>query len=136
VPSSATRHIASPKQPPQWTAADIRRVYNPAYNQLPFVRPVLNGNILEKPASFWNDVPSGDDHADYKRGKQHAHDAINDLAEDECSGWPLERTFIAIIQEAVARKSKGGKHSRSLTPAVDGFLHNLSKLIRDAAVQS
>jgi hypothetical protein len=118
----------------QWTIADIRRAFHPTYNQLPFITKHDGASDCATPASFWNDVPSGNSHADFRRGKQFANQVINAIASDKCGSRPLERTFEAIIKDAVIRKSKGGKYSRTLTPAVDAFLWELAKAIQTRAI--
>jgi hypothetical protein len=61
---------------------------------------------------YWNDTPSGNGHADFADG---------------CGPHYLQCIIEAMIHDAVVRRAKGGKRSRRLPPAVDGFLFELSQ---------
>ena len=76
--------------------------------------------------NYWNDVPTGNGRNDFRRGKQYAALTIKAMIADGCASWYLEKIIHAIVVDAVARRAKGGKHSRTLPPAVDGFIHELS----------
>jgi len=134
----ARRKAAAPEQPkaPEWTLAQARRFYAPAFKSLPFIQRKSETSICERPITFWNDVPGFDHKTDFKRGRLFAEMTIEAIAADNCGSGPLEATFEAIIKDAVARKAKGGKHARTLPPAVDGFLWELSKFIAKAASRS
>lgn len=114
----------------------IRRTYAPAFKSLPFVQRKNEASICDRPITFWNDTPGFDHKTDFKRGRIYAEMTIEALADDNCGSCPLEQTFEAIIKDAVARKIKGGKHARTLPPAVDGFLWVLSRFIAKAASSS
>jgi hypothetical protein len=131
----ARRKGAASEQPiaPKWTIAKLRQVYAPAFKSLPFIQRKNETSIFEKPITFWNDAPGFDHKTDFKRGRLFAEMTIEAIAADNCGSGPLEATFAAIIKDAVARKAKGGKHTRTLPPAVDGFLWELSKFIAKAA---
>jgi hypothetical protein len=119
--------------PRPWTIADIRRIYAPTFKSLPYVQRDEGASLCDHPATFWNDTPGFDHKADHKRGRVYAAMTIEAVAADNCDSRPLEQVFEAIIMDAVARKIKGGKHARTLPPAVDGFLWELSKFIAKAA---
>jgi hypothetical protein len=106
-----------PKQP--------RRVVGPTLARLPFVTPKV-GRSRAGAKRYWNDEPTGNGREDFKRGKKHAALAIEAMTTDGCA-WYLEKIIEAIVIDAVSRKSKGGRHSRTLPPAVDGFIHELSR---------
>lgn len=118
---------------PPWTRAQIRRDYAPAFKSLPFIQRKDGASICNHPLSFWNDTPGFDHKGDCKRGRVYAAMTIEAIAADNCGGGPLEQVFEAIIMDAVARRIKGGKHARTIPPAVDGFLWELSKFIAEAA---
>lgn len=125
----ADRLTAQSEHRKEWTIADVRRIHAPAFTALPFVTRKEVSDKLSQAISFWNDIPSGDGMSDYKRGRIFAGMVVDAIATDQCGSRPLERAFEAIILDAVARRVKGGKHSRTLPPAVDGFLLELSKVI-------
>jgi hypothetical protein len=132
---AAHRNVTS-KDPPKahnWTLAELRRHFAPAFKSLPFVQRKDEATVLGRPITFWNDTPGFDHKADCRRGRLYAEMMIDAIAADKCGSRPLEETFEAIIKDAVARKAKGGKHARTLPPAVDGFLWELSKFIANAA---
>jgi hypothetical protein len=132
----ATRRKIDPQAPPEapeLTIAELRRIYAPAFKSLPFVQRKNGTTAVDKPITFWNDTPGFDHKTDCKRGRLYAQMVIEAIAADNCGSRPLERTFEAIIKDAVAREAKGGKHARTSPPAVDGFLWELSKFIARAA---
>ncbi|MDQ6734646.1 MAG: hypothetical protein M3Z35_11145 [Nitrospirota bacterium] len=109
--------------------ADVRRVFAPSIKALPFVARRDGARVTEPPLSWWKDTPGADHHSDCKRGRSYALLVIDALAADRCGSPPLENIFAAIIEDAVRRRLKGGKHARTLPPAVDGFLWELSRFI-------
>jgi hypothetical protein len=48
------------------------------------------------------------------------------ITADGCA-WYLERILDGIVRDVASRKAKGGKYSRTLPPAVIGFIHELSR---------
>jgi hypothetical protein len=117
----------------EWSLAELRRIYAPAFKSLPFVQRKEGASFGDHPLTFWNDTPGFDHKTDYRRGCLYAEMMIEAIAADNCTSRPLEGTFEAIIKDAMARKIRGGKHARTLPPAVDGFLWELSKFIAKAA---
>jgi len=135
----ATRRNIDPQAPPkvpEWTIAELRRIYAPAFLSLPFIQRDERASLCARPITFWNDTPGFDHKMDSRRGRLYAELAIEAIAADDCGPRPLERVFEAIIKDAVVRKAKGGKHARTLPPAVDGFLWELSKFIARAAART
>jgi hypothetical protein len=108
-----------------WRSEKIRRTLGPSVKRLPFVT-IKRGSPCADAASYWNDVPTGDGREDFRRGKKYAALAIEAVTADGCASWYLEKIIQAIVVDAVSRKARGGKHSRTLPPAVDGFIHELS----------
>jgi hypothetical protein len=106
------------------TAEKTRRRVGPSLARLPFVT-TKGGSPRADVKRYWKDVPTGNGRADFKRGKKYAALTIEAMTADGCA-WYLERIIEAIVLDAVARKAKGGRHSRALPPAVDGFIHELS----------
>jgi hypothetical protein len=111
----------------RWTPEKLRRIVGPSLKRLPFVSKKA-GSSRAGVKRYWNDAPTGDGRADFKRGKKHAALTVEAMTGDGCA-WYLERIIEAIVLDAVARKAKGGRYSRSLPPAVDGFIHELSRRI-------
>jgi hypothetical protein len=91
---------------------------------LPFIR--LKGGDGTR-TSFWKDVPTGKGRDDFKRGQKYAALTIAAIAADKCASWDLEKIIEAIVSDAASRRAKGGIYSRTLSPAVDGFIHELSR---------
>jgi hypothetical protein len=92
-----------------WTPEKVRKVFGPSIKQLPFVT-MTDGSPCANAASYWNDVPTNDSRADFKRGKEYGALTIEALAFDRCGPRYLEHIIEAIICDAVARKAKGGKY--------------------------
>jgi hypothetical protein len=107
------------------TAEKLRRPRQPSLERLPFVT-MKGGNPAAGATSYWNDIPTGNGRDDFKRGKKYAALAIEAMTADGCA-WYLEKIIEAMVVDAVSRRAKGGKHSRTLPPAVDGFIHELSR---------
>jgi hypothetical protein len=107
------------------TPQKIRRKLGPSVKRLPFVT-LAGGSPRSRVKSYWNDVPTANGRDDFKRGKKYAALAIEAMTADGCA-WYLERIMEAIVADARSRKARGGKHSRTLPPAVDGFIHELSR---------
>ena len=101
----------------------------PAYMALPFVTLKKDTDGLgawSEGESYWNDVPTDDGCADYKRGCAYAEMAIAALASDHRHARGLELTLDHIFLDAVRTREKGGKYSRSLAPAAHAFLGKLA----------
>jgi hypothetical protein len=108
---------------------------HPAFIKLPFVAPRDNGEGGSN-VNFWNVQPSGDtssdDHRDYLRGKQYADLTINAICADgtSVSGRALALIFEDIVADAISRRKKGGKGSRTNILSVEaGFISGLSEFI-------
>ena len=97
--------------------------FAPPLRTLPFIKMEGGGS----PASYWNDTPTGKGRDDFKRGRDYAALTIAAIATDSCASWDLERIIEATVIDAASRKAKGGKYSRTLPPAVYGFIHELSR---------
>ena len=125
----------------KWTAEGARAFYCPAMKGLPFVAPKeLGGNVCAGVGSYhwWSDEPTELGHGDHNRGRVYARLLIRAIEEDRplqnprasrgfSAPWFLEKIFEAMIEDAVRRRTKGGKRSRTaLTPTMDGFLRELS----------
>ena len=102
---------------------------SPADMALPFVTLKKDTDGLgawSEGESYWNDVPSDDLLADNKRGCAYAEMAIAALASDSRSARGLELTLEHMFLDAVRKREKGGKYSRSLAPAAYAFLGKLA----------
>jgi hypothetical protein len=105
--------------------AHHRRTHGPSLARLPFV--TMKGRRRRAGArSYWNDVPTGNGRDDFKRGLRYAALAVEAMTADDAP-WYLERILEAIVLDAASRKASGGKHSRTLPPAADGFIYELSR---------
>jgi hypothetical protein len=114
------------------TSGNLRRTLGPSIMRLPFV--TMNGKGPSAGAkSYWNDVPTGNGRNDFKRGKKYAALALEAMSADGCA-WYLEKIIEAIVLDAVSRRAKGGKYSRNLPPAADGFIHELSRRLCTTAI--
>jgi hypothetical protein len=129
-------HRFKPQAAAAWKEAEIRRAFNPTYNLLPFVTRSPISRACDVPLSFWNDVPTRGRKSDHARGRDYARLALAAIAADDSSSRPLEQTFRAIIKQVAAQPRRGRKRTRALPPAVDGFLWEMSNIIRDAAAVS
>jgi len=111
-----------------------RMLAAPAYMALPFVTLKKDTDGLgawSEGESYWNDVPADDCLADHKRGRAYAEMAIAALASDCCSARGLELTLEHMFLDAVRRREKGGKYSRSLAPSAHAFLFGLARHINE-----
>jgi hypothetical protein len=105
-----------------------------AYMALPFVTLKKDTDGLggySEGESYWNDVPTDNGCADYKRGCAYAEMAIAALASDCRHARGLELTLEHIFLDAVRKREKGGKYSRSLAPAATAFLCGLARHINE-----
>ncbi len=108
-----------------WRPETSPRAVAPSVRRLPFVT-LKSKHSTAGATNYWNDVPTGNGRIDFRRGKQYAALTIKAMIADGCAAWYLEKIIHAIVVDAVARRTKGGKHSRTLPPAVAGFIHELS----------
>jgi len=109
-----------------WTPERLRRMFGLSVRRLPFVTTKGN-NTSASAANFWNDAPTGNGRDDFKRGKKYAGLTIEAMTADGCASWYLEKIIQAIVDDVVSRRAAGGKYSRTLPPAVNGFIHELSR---------
>jgi hypothetical protein len=109
-----------------WKPEKPRHTLGPSLKSLPFVEMKGSGQRAS-PASFWKDIPTGKGRDDFKRGRRYAALAIAAIAADGCASWELAKIIKAIVVDAASRRAKGGKYSRTLPPAIDGFIHELSR---------
>jgi hypothetical protein len=110
---------------PAWTPEQIRRIFAPSVRALPFVS-LSDENPFGPPLSYWNDVPTEDFRTDFKRGRHYADMTISAIDADDCGSFFLGHIIGAMVKDAIARKSKGGRYSRTLPPAVSGFFYQLT----------
>jgi hypothetical protein len=119
---------------------DSRDIYewwkarHPEIMQLPFVTRI-EGRDGEFNINFWN-VQSSDGIDDIKRGRKYAKLTIAALGNAKYASVyrALEMMFEAIVTDAIARRAKGGKGSRTnITSVGNGFLSELSKFIHRAS---
>jgi hypothetical protein len=90
---------------------------------LPFVTPNPKHPLDAMPLTWWNDTPGIDHKLDFKRGVTYANMLIEAIAADECGHHPIESIFASIIEDAVARKIKGGpcRHRKTCPPVVANY---------------
>jgi hypothetical protein len=108
------------------TAEKLRRTFGPSGKRLPFVT-MKGGNPSASVTSYWNDAPTENGRDDFKRGKKYAALTIEAMTADGCASWYVEKIIQAIVADAASRKADGGKHSRTLPPSANGFIHELSR---------
>ena len=105
---------------PEWSRSVIGRIGRPSYTNPGHGQRARHG-------SYWNDTPTGKGRDDFKRGRDYAALTMAAIGAESCASWDLERIIEAIVIDAASRKAKGGKYSRTLPPAVYGFIHELSR---------
>jgi hypothetical protein len=132
------------ERPRKGTEGEVRAVFCPSINQLPFVLMKEGGNPLERAKSYWHDEPSNHGGVDHRRGRTYAQLFIKAVERDRPAGRRvgaapcyLEAIFAAMIDDAFERRRKGGKGSRTtLTSAMAGFLRELADHICKPSLSS
>jgi hypothetical protein len=118
--------------------ADMHRLHCPEMKMLPFVAMRKDASPCENAINYWCDEPTHHSGVDHKRGRLYAQLTVKAIqssvskANGSRSAAPhyLERIFAAIVDDAIERRRRGGKHSRTnITSTVDGFLRELSHYI-------
>lgn len=109
-----------------WTPEKSCCTFASSLETLPFVK-MKGGDRCVRPASYWKDAPTGNGRKDFKRGQKYAALTIAAIAAHDCAAWDLARIIEAMVVDAASRKVKGGKYSRTLPPAIDGFIHELTR---------
>jgi hypothetical protein len=117
-----------------WTIEEVRALYCPAIKLLPFVVMEEGASAADKAVNYWCDEPTKHAHVDYKRGRVYAQLLLKAIEDDRPKHRPmfhapryLERIFEAMIDDAIERRRKGGKGSRTnVSSTVSGFLRGLS----------
>jgi hypothetical protein len=116
-----------------------RLFYIPAYKSLPFItlkEPRERTGTYNDASSYWNDVPTDDQLADRARGIAYAQMAVAAIEADQCRVCRgLELTFEHIYRDAIRRREKGGKYSRSMPQASVAFLGEIARTIHTRAVR-
>ena len=130
------RHSKPLATSPEAFSLPLRSIFAPSYKALPFVTlkkvEERTGDYRDA-ESWWNDVPTDDGIEDYQRGKAYARMAAAAIEADRCIPRGLQLTFEHIFLDAVRRREKRGKYSRSLAPAAEGFISELALLINARA---
>jgi hypothetical protein len=116
---------------PLWTRGnpnEFRSMFLPSVKALPFVSEEWKNEYW--PECMWVDEPTDDYCADMDRGRHFARLTISALMADRPKhGVALEKIFEAIVNDAIRRRAKAGKGSRSLPAAVRGYLDQLAEFI-------
>jgi hypothetical protein len=136
APGRPDGRFAKPPVPSlPWTRdpEEIRARFAPSVKGLPFVSSEWTNDYW--PESMWADIPTNDHWADMDRGRRFAVMTIEAMRADKADALALEAIFKSIVEDAIRRKAKGGKGSRSIPGAVRGYLEGLAELITHA-VQS
>jgi hypothetical protein len=122
---------AMPRFDKPWSEAKVRRAYGPSIKMLPFVAMKEDAKSwCDNPLNYWCDEPTKKGHVDFRRGVLYAELTLKAIKKDGACPHYLERIFEAIIDDAIERRRKGGKGSRTnRTSTVHGFLHKLSQHI-------
>jgi hypothetical protein len=111
-----------------------------AFKALPFVtlkKKEERRGAFDDVETYWNDVPTDDPGADHARGRSYAYMALAAINADHSPcACALQLTFEHIFLDAVRRREKGGKYSRSLAPAARAFLNEIAKVIDARAKDS
>jgi len=110
-------------------------MFCPAIKLLPFVAMKEGARVCDRAVNWWNDEPTKQGGGDHHRGRVYARlllKAIDDSRPTKGNkgfGAPrfLEQIFEGMLEDAVRRRIKAGRRSRStLTPTMDGFLREIS----------
>ena len=132
VIAAAERFARKPLPPidPLWTRTpdETRALFAPSVKALPFVSREWRNDYW--PESMWVDVPTDDYRADYERGKHFAALTLGALIADQPNhSRVLAVIFEAMVDDAIKRRAKGGKGSRTMPGAVRGYLEGLADFI-------
>ena len=118
------------------TEEDVRAIFCPEIKLLPFIVMKEGENPCRNAECYWHDEPSGEGHVDSKRGAVYAQLTIKAIQRDRPRYRPyaaphyLKQIFEAMVNDALERRRRGGKGSRTtITPAMSGFLNELSEHI-------
>lgn len=103
---------------------EFRRLMMPAIKALPFVKVRANDQPLWRPESFWNVQPVGKWEVDVKLGRQYAREAIAAMKADHNS-----ELIALIVQDIIKDAIERSKSGRRRSPAVLGFLSEISEAI-------
>jgi hypothetical protein len=127
--------LSTPGQNPS-----VVEIHSRSLMALPFVTLPL-GDCVDwgdfwKRTTMWNDDPTGDDHADYKRGGQYARKAITAIIKDGARSRGLEMVVEAIMERGFRRRGPGGRLCRQLSSAESAFLTELCKIAVEAVRQN
>jgi hypothetical protein len=110
-------------------AAYLRTLHSETYWTLPFVTMPTEecGSWGEfwKRTVMWNDEPTDDRLADFRRGRRYAFLAIEAIQKDKTCGHQLEITVERMIEGAFRRRGRSGKLCRNLSMAEKGFIDSL-----------
>jgi hypothetical protein len=117
-----------------WTIEDLRALDCPSIKMLPFVAMEEGARTCDNAVNYWHDEPTKHAHTDFKRGRVYAQLLLKAIEADRpthrraySAPRYLERIFAAMINDAIKRRLKGGKGSRTnITSAMDGFLYGIS----------
>jgi len=128
VPSAGTARVIKPNFGACYWAPDAepQRAITPFLQNLPFVR-IKGSGRHGRVASYWTDGPTGNGRADFKRGREYAVRVFVAMDADADGACYLERIIEAIVIDAASRRAKSGKYSRTLPPAVQGFIYELAR---------
>ena len=103
-------------------------MFCPSVKALPFVSAEWKNDYW--PESMWADVPTSNYSADHKRGKDFANLTLGAMMADRpAHGRALQLIFELIIEDAIRRRAKGGKGSRTMPAAAHGYLEGLANFI-------
>jgi hypothetical protein len=122
----------------EWSEEDIRAIFCPELKMLPFI-VMKESNPCANAELYWHDEPSKHGHVDYKRGHDYALLTLEAIDRDRpvhrrayAAPTYLEHIFEAMINDAIERRRKGGKGSRTnLTSSMRGFLDEITRRICD-----
>lgn len=127
---NAAERFGKKAPPPQaedsrWTPERVRSSNATMVKILPFT----SWGSEYWPDKMWADVPTNDYRTDRERGKRFAKMTLMAMTADRAIARPLEKIFEDIVEDAIRRRAKGGKGSRTLPGAVSGYLEGLAEFI-------
>jgi hypothetical protein len=129
----------------EWTEEEVRAYFCPTIKMLPFV-VMQSDNPLKNATCYWHDEHGSSQrgYEDVKRGRTYAQLFIQAVERDRptyrsvyAAPRYLEAILTAMVNEALERRRKGGKGSRTtFTGAMTGFMVELTEHICKPSLSS
>lgn len=100
---------------------EFAKTYSDSFFEFPFVtlpsEKCATWGEFWKRVVMWNDEPTGNECADYQRGRRHARDAIEVIRKENACPRGLEIVVERMIERAFRRRGPKGALCRNLSSA-------------------